>query len=47
MMDYLRKLARDDVAQCRGPQDMQNATAREREVHDAARSAALQAQNKK
>jgi len=47
MTDYLRKLAETDVAQGRGPQDMRNATAREKEVHDAARAAALQEQNKK
>ena len=47
MTDYLRKLARDDVTHGRGPQDMSNATAREKEVHDAARAAALQEQNKK
>lgn len=43
MSDYLRKLAQDDVAHGRGPQDTRNATSREKEVHDAARAAALAA----
>lgn len=47
MVDYLRKIAENDVAQGRLSRDMRDASSREKEVHDAARAAALAAQNKK
>ncbi|MBP6110880.1 MAG: hypothetical protein KA482_00685 [Sphingobium sp.] len=47
MTDYINKLVQNDVAQNKGPRDTSNSTWQEKQAHDAARAAALEAQNKK
>ena len=43
MNDYINRVVRKDVAQGYGARDMSGATAREKELHEAARAAAEKA----
>ncbi|WP_372730960.1 hypothetical protein [Novosphingobium sp.] len=47
MIEHIRKLATDSAMQGHGQIDLRNASSQAKEAADAARAAALEAQNKK